>query len=394
MEIKDLISIIVPVYNAENFLAKCIESVLAQTYQKYELILIDDGSTDSSWKIINTYSDNYEKVKGIRTRNGGPNCARKRGVELASGEFVMFIDADDYVDKSICDQLIQSINIHETDIVIPRLMKTLDGIDIGVIGRWPQKKYSGVFTAENMIDLNVFYRANMPLGLVANLYRTRILKKIFEIADQKILFSEDFSCHILALLDSKSVYFLDECLYYYRQNSDSIMHTHKNSNFESEKYLYRFLMPELRKRKVSSKVYKQLEWIIIFSLLVGGYECFKEKSFLYPFKNVKRGSKIIIYGAGVFGRSLYDYINQYHLYNMVLWVDKNYEVYQEEGLPVCEIEKLNDLDYDYIVIALLKIDIAKKVKEELRKKSVNSKKIELIDQKLISYQELPESFWQ
>ena len=107
-----------------------------------------------------------------------------------------------------------------------------------------------------------------------------------------------------------------------------------------------------------------------------------------------RGSKIIIYGAGVFGRALYEFVMRNHLYNLILWVDKNYEIYQGDGLPVCEIEKINNSNYDYVVIALIKIDVAVQVKEELKKRGIDSEKIELIDQKLISYQELPQSFWE
>ena len=394
MEKKGLISIIVPVYNAQCFLAECIESILKQTYSKYELILIDDGSEDSSWEIIQLYSNQYHNITGIRKKNEGPNSARKKGLGMASGEFVMFIDADDYIDELLCDKLIRAMTVYDVDIVIPRVMKTLEGIDIGIIGKWRQGKYTGRFTAENMIDLNMFYKSNMTLGLVANLYKSSILKNIFATVDEKIQFSEDFSCHILALLDAKYVYFIDECLYYYRQNSGSIMHNHVKSNFTSEQYVYRFLMPEFKKRKVSPNVYKQLEWIIIFSLLIGGYETFVDKKYLYPFKNVSRGSKIIIYGAGVFGQALYDFIKQYHLYELVLWVDKNYRIYQNDGFPVCEIDQICESSFDYIVLALLKIDVAMQVKEELKKRSIDAEKIELIDQKLISYQELPQSFFE
>lgn len=393
MERRGFISIIIPVYNAEPYLEECVSSVLKQTYSKYELILIDDGSTDASWKLICSYAGKSEKVKGRRKENGGPNSARKLGLEIAEGEFVMFIDADDTVDRLLCEKLIQAMDLHGVDMVISRIRKKLEGRDIGVIGGWKEGKYPGVYMAENLIDLDVFYRANMPLGLVANLYRTKILKKIFSTVDEKIRFSEDYSCHMLSLLDSKYVYCLDECLYDYRQNKDSLMHSHGNSNFESEKYLYRFLMPELKKRNASEMLYKQLEWIILFSLMVGGYGAFGKKRYLYPFRNVRRGSKIIIYGAGVFGRALYEFVRQSGFYHMAAWVDKNDRVYQKDGFPVSGTETIHLLDYDYIVIALLRIDMAAQVRDELEKKGVSPDKIEMVDSEIVSYRELPYEFW-
>ena len=393
MERRGFISIIIPVYNAEPYLEECVNSVLKQTYPQYELILIDDGSTDASWELIRSYAGKSEKVKGRRKENGGPNSARKLGLEIAEGEFVIFIDADDTVDRLLCEKLIQTMELHEVDMVISRIKKKLEGKVIGVIGGWKEGKYPGVYMAENLIDPDVFYRANMPLGLVANLYRTEILKKIFRTVDKKIRFSEDYSCHMLSLLDSKYVYCLDECLYDYRQNKDSLMHSHGNSNFESEKHLYRFLTPELKKRNASETLHKQLEWMIIFSLLVGGYGTFREKKYLYPFRDVRQGSNLILYGAGAFGRAIYEFVNQSGLYGLASWVDKNHQIYQKQDFPVSGIETINTLDYDYLVIGLLRSDLAAQVKNELEKKGVSPDKIRTVDTELISYRELPHNFW-
>ncbi len=393
MERKGFISIIIPVYNAEPYLEECVESVLKQTYSQYELILIDDGSTDASWERIRSYAGKNGKVKGRRKENGGPNSARKLGLEIAEGEYVMFIDADDSVDRLLCEKLIRAMEEHGVDMVISRIKKKLEGRDIGVIGGWKEGKYPGAYMAENLIDPDVFYRANMPLGLAANLYRAEILKKIFRTVDKKIRFSEDYSCHMLSLLDSKYVYCLDECLYDYRQNKDSLMHSHGNSNFESEKYLYRFLTSELKKRNASEKLHKQLEWVVIFSLLVGGYGTFREKKYLYPFRDVRRGSRIILYGAGAFGRALYEFAEQSGFYEIAAWVDKNHRIYQKEGFPVNDIETINTLDYDYLVIGLLRSDLAAQVKNGLEKKGVSPEKIRTVDTELISCQELPQCFW-
>lgn len=93
------ISVIVPIYNAEKFLNKCLDSVLSQTYNDWELILIDDGSIDRSFEIAKKYSENDKRIKAFTQPNGGPGKARNTGIEKATGEYIVFLDCDDYIDK-------------------------------------------------------------------------------------------------------------------------------------------------------------------------------------------------------------------------------------------------------------------------------------------------------
>ena len=108
--------------------------------------------------------------------------------------------------------------------------------------KWGQGNYSGKYIAENMIDPNVFYSMNIAMGLWAKCFRKTIIENVFESIDLKIDFSEYYACLLLSLIDSKNVFFLYEYLYYYRQNDNSLTHQHTKSNFDSQKYLYRFLM--------------------------------------------------------------------------------------------------------------------------------------------------------
>ncbi len=133
--------------------------------------------------------------------------------------------------------------------------------------------------------------------------------------------------------------------------------------------------------------------MIIFSLLVGGYGTFREKKYLYPFRDVRQGSNLILYGAGAFGRAIYEFVNQSGLYGLASWVDKNHQIYQKQDFPVSGIETINTLDYDYLVIGLLRSDLAAQVKNELEKKGVSPDKIRTVDTELISYRELPHNFW-
>lgn len=116
MSTRGLISIIVPVYNVESFLGKCIDSIIAQTYRNLEIILVDDGSTDKSGEICDAYRSSDKRVKIIHKRNGGAASARNRGLEIAQGEYIGFVDSDDYMDEDMYELLIRYMD-KDVDIV-------------------------------------------------------------------------------------------------------------------------------------------------------------------------------------------------------------------------------------------------------------------------------------
>ena len=104
-----LISVIVPVYNMENYIEKCMSSLLRQTYSRLEIILVDDGSVDATASICDKYRNEYNFIKVIHKENGGTASARNAGINIANGEFLMFVDADDYVDENICSKLLDAL---------------------------------------------------------------------------------------------------------------------------------------------------------------------------------------------------------------------------------------------------------------------------------------------
>ena len=123
---KPLVSVIIPVYNVEKYLKECIDSVLNQTYDNFEIILVDDGSTDSSGKICGEYAQNYKKIKCIHTQNQGPSSARIIGIENALGEYIYFLDSDDYIDADALSVLEQTAEVNNSDIVFFEALSFVD----------------------------------------------------------------------------------------------------------------------------------------------------------------------------------------------------------------------------------------------------------------------------
>lgn len=113
----DSISIIVPVYNVEQYLCKCIDSILMQTFKHLQIILVDDGSEDLSGKICDKYEQKDKRIKVIHKQNGGLSDARNCGLDNASGEYVIFVDSDDYIEKDACAKLIEIASKYKVDIV-------------------------------------------------------------------------------------------------------------------------------------------------------------------------------------------------------------------------------------------------------------------------------------
>lgn len=114
---KNEISVIVPVYNVENYLSRCIDSILAQTFSDFELILVDDGSTDSSGKICDEYAKKDSRIKVIHKENGGQSSARNIGIEMSDCKYISFIDSDDWISKDYLEYLLSLIKIYDADVV-------------------------------------------------------------------------------------------------------------------------------------------------------------------------------------------------------------------------------------------------------------------------------------
>lgn len=117
MENQALISVIIPVYNVEAYLRECVESVLKQTYQNFEIILVDDGSTDSSGQICDEYASNDERICVIHQKNNGPSKTRNTGLDNATGKYIYFLDSDDYIESNALELLVNTAESTNADLV-------------------------------------------------------------------------------------------------------------------------------------------------------------------------------------------------------------------------------------------------------------------------------------
>ena len=121
-----IISVIVPVYNVEKYLNRCIDSILAQTFSDFELLLIDDGSKDKSGEICDQYAEKDDRIKVLHKENGGASAARNTGIDHAVGEYIMFADSDDYIGRNMLESLLGLIE-RQNDWAISSMEMVEDG---------------------------------------------------------------------------------------------------------------------------------------------------------------------------------------------------------------------------------------------------------------------------
>lgn len=220
-----LYSIIIPVFNCEAYLEQCIKSVLEQRYKNWELILVDDGSTDKSSKICDKYiADN---IRVIHKKNEGVAIARKVGVDNAKGEFVAFVDSDDFIFPDCLEKVNDVIELYSTDIV--KFGLQIERKDGSIYNRLP--KFNGFFPKDRLVSeiypiLIQDERANYLGTNVFGVFRSSCIKP-YLIADSRAKIGEDSASVIPAIFHSQSVFFLNQTLYFYRYNCKSATKSYK-----------------------------------------------------------------------------------------------------------------------------------------------------------------------
>ena len=252
------LSIIVPVYNAEKTLKRCIESVRKQTFQDYELILVNDGSADVSMDIINLYCKMDSRIKGIEQENQGVSIARNKGIEQAQGDYILFIDSDDMIPENYCEEIMRSLKEHKEDVFVWTSISIQDGESF-VVKRSEDTKER---TRKDFIKFSQEGLLNSPCGKLYN--RDLIIKNKIRFTPKKQI-AEDLEFNLIYLqsIDNQVICMANNTSYIYIRQSDSLDNKYINNYWEVHKELLE-LMEELGHlwciEKVDWKLYYERYW--------------------------------------------------------------------------------------------------------------------------------------
>ncbi|SHJ04869.1 Glycosyl transferase family 2 [Anaerovibrio lipolyticus DSM 3074] len=375
----ELVSIIVTIYNKSQYLPECLESIKRQTYKNIEVVLIDDGSIDQSADICNEYVEKDSRFVYYYQENAGQNAARKLGLEKAKGEWIISVDADDFVSVDICEKFIDAYKMTSADMIFGRIQKYQNGQLKGIM-KSIEGIYAGVDAVERFM-MPHFFSFGIPTGMYPILYRKKVLQDFFSIIDLRINYSEDCACTLFSLLKSKKVCFISNVVYFYRQNDDSFCHSHKKTNVFSQKLLQEFLLHLFQPHAGINSGDKIIRWLIVRDLLLGGYEYFADYSGIYPYCEVPTGNRIAIYGAGVLGEEIYEKLSSKYI--CAGWFDREAEYYQKNGKKVSSPEEINEELFDYILIAVTNPDTSKQIATELKRKMKTPEKVLTISERII-----------
>lgn len=216
---------IVPVYQVEKYIAQCIESVLNQTFQDFELILIDDGSKDQSGRICDLYAAKDDRILVIHTENRGAAAARNVGLDHASGRYITFLDGDDYLDEHMIARLYEEIVDSEYDMVVCDFLNLLPDEEDNFIVHLQEKTVNGREVLEHLKN-----ERNYGLWTIVwnKIYKREVLENL-RFPDGKYFEDEFFSNQLY--LNSNQIHVIPDVLCYHRVLASSTMNTQKIENY-------------------------------------------------------------------------------------------------------------------------------------------------------------------
>lgn len=250
----NLISVIIPVYNTETYLAPCLDSVLEQSYRNLEIIVINDGSTDFSLEILQKYSEKDDRIKFYNHDNEGLSVARNRGLDLATGDYITFLDSDDMLLPRSLEVMVKMIEKYSVDIVEGRVIR---GKTHGNISP-PKIYHPKVYSSQEAIS-RVLYQKELLPSACGKLYKTSLFDNLrFE----KGIIYEDLDIFYKLYDKAIKILWIDFPVYFYRDTDGSIINTWKIQRLDVlkvterlEEYIkekYPDLLPAAKDRRLSA----------------------------------------------------------------------------------------------------------------------------------------------
>lgn len=386
-----LISVIVPIYNAAPYLTKCIDSIRKQTYTKLEIILIDDGSTDSSADICDQYAARDKRIHVIHKLNEGHVRARKEGFKLSHGEYITFVDADDWIDSDMYMRMFEGGVQYGVDMAITGNTREFPN---GILFEEKINIEEGIYQREEIqkkiwpliSDTSKFFVWGISLTLWRYIYKREIIFDNLLLVDDGIKIGEDIAIVLPCYFTINSLAVISGCFYHYRQHKNSIKRMAKREEYLSSKVSLEYLLKRAKEAQMSIIMEKRIVYLTFFQILTSSYMLFiDEKSGVLEPYHIKKGSKVIIYGAGIVGEEILTRIQEKKFCEIILWVDSNAEAYGER---VNHPDAINKVSYDYIILAVANQDIREQIKKDLVHSGVDGRTIADIDKEFFTLERL------
>ena len=430
------ISVIVPVYNTIKYLKQCIDSLLSQTLGDFEVICVDDGSTDGSLELLREYEKSDERIKVLQHENDGCGAANARnmGIKEAKGEYLIFLDSDDFFHEQLLEKTYKRATEVSADIVI------YDAVVYDEISGEYNYNYKGLLFKEHIPDKEVFSYKDVENNLLFQIKSgeawTMLVKRKL-VTDNNLYFYPVYWCDDVfftytAMASAKRITFLDERLIYYRKNVGESQNDRLDRSPLSVSKAYtklkKWLIEHALNEKLGTSLYNDAIFVFqVFLDKIKNYDSFamayneirnntlktleadrysesdyvkqddyiwyreirdreldeylfkkyKNSSqnigrFAFPYEKVKRGSNIILYGAGEVGKAYFSQILTNPWCSVSAWIDREGS---KKGFCVEPVEAIKEKVYDAILIANEDERIREKIKDSFVGLGIKESKI-------------------
>lgn len=392
-----LISVVIPIYQVKEYLEQCLESVIGQTYKNLEIILVDDGSTDGSGDLCDKFANKDNRIRVIHKENGGLSSARNVGIDVSKGEYISFIDSDDWIDERYIEELYRlcvdndcdiaqcvhwdiwsEVNIHadkltKAFVFSPReLAYAFDSLEL----------WQTILAWNKLYKIELFEEIRYPEGRIHEDEYTsyKLTWKANKIA---VTYSKLYyyrRCRANSIKTAKYSYKRLDCdeAYVQKENFYELEGEHELSLLTSKRHL-KWLNQQIAQIKNSDLedkdvVIKRLEEkaVQIEEILVNENVEYKKSAFhgfLFPFGLIPANCNMVLYGGGNVGAQFFRQVTTTNYCNIIAWVDKNSDACNKKGLPTKNVQLLSEMnnDYDYLVIAIENKKVSNEIIEELQR---------------------------
>ena len=420
------VSVVVAAYNAEKYIRQCLDSLLAQTLKEIEVIVVNDGSFDSTWEILCDYQAKDSRVRVFSQENQGAGPARNHGMAKAQGKYLIVLDSDDYFDPSMCETLYHHAETRGAELVIFGAY----GLDVE---SGQMRKMQNLISGYNEMGENIFsakdaaaHLFQMTYTVAWNKFYLRSFVEEHGLTFQAVRVVDDLYFALMSMAVAVRISFCNRTLVYYRENNlesqiknitkhplsfyhatraakegleraglyatfresflnlaieEAVNQISRMENVEAFKTVYNTMrdggflelgideeiLPIVWYEK-NKEAYEKIMQLTAEEYLFSSVKDFHDamvEFYIFPKDENIKGARVVIYGAGMVGRSYYAQCLCTGYCDVVLWVDQDYERLSQKGLPVCPPEKILETDYDYIMIAHLWELTAQQIKQML-----------------------------
>ncbi|MCI8294176.1 MAG: glycosyltransferase [Hespellia sp.] len=365
------LSVIIPVYNAQESLKNCVESILRQTYSSFELILVDDGSVDYSGDLCDAYAAEDSRVRVLHQRNGGPYQARKAGVRNAKGEIVTFCDADDWLEPNAFETAMKIFAKWDPDMFAYAYLTGDQGVERHL---YPEKLYSAAEIRSKILpgmlyDPTVGRRRLNP-SLCCKYMKKALYTKVTETVTDRITLGEDALVAYPAVCDAKSLYLCNGAFYHYNSNPVSCTRQFPLERIVEVQNFQDNLTRLFQEMGLWDILRFQTENYVrhFLAMMVKNWYGMELSPimFRFPYHLIFQDSRLVIYGAGNVGKSYLNELQIRKYIKVVGWADQNYkkmELYN--GVRVMAPEEIKDMVFDQLLIAVDQEEVAMEIREDL-----------------------------